>query len=211
MSDKPISPAGERRARIGPPVERCVAFRECGVYCTPTVVVSSFKNVLKIGPRIRFSRPDGGTARCNAFYNTFKVQRYLTSAQSHRALRTAAMSTWPPGIGVSAGAAAGWIANAGTPASAPREQRDLAEASKVSLPSIKRLETNRGPPWAQARTIEAMRAALEAGGVEFIAENGGGPGVRLRFPSARLTSTGRRACANRRLQEHDTGEVRGET
>src|SRR5271165_6106393 len=60
------------------------------------------------------------------------------------------------------------------------EQRDLAEASKVSLPSIKRLEANRGPLAAQARTIEAMRAALEAGGVEFIAENGGGSGVRLR-------------------------------
>ena len=26
----------------------------------------------------------------------------------------------------------------------------------------------------------AIRAALEAGGVEFISENGGGPGVRLR-------------------------------
>jgi hypothetical protein len=29
-------------------------------------------------------------------------------------------------------------------------------------------------------TVSAMRAALEAAGVEFIAENGGGPGVRLR-------------------------------
>ena len=29
-----------------------------------------------------------------AFYNTFNVQRHLISAQSHRVLRTAAMSTW---------------------------------------------------------------------------------------------------------------------
>jgi putative transposase len=29
-----------------------------------------------------------------AAYNTFNVQRHLTSAQSHRALRAAAMSTW---------------------------------------------------------------------------------------------------------------------
>ncbi|HZZ21290.1 MAG TPA: DDE-type integrase/transposase/recombinase [Roseiarcus sp.] len=29
-----------------------------------------------------------------AAYDTFKVQRYLTSAQSHHALRTAALSTW---------------------------------------------------------------------------------------------------------------------
>jgi len=30
------------------------------------------------------------------------------------------------------------------------------------------------------RTVVAIRAALKAAGVEFIAENGGGPGVRLR-------------------------------
>jgi hypothetical protein len=29
-------------------------------------------------------------------------------------------------------------------------------------------------------TIAAIRAALEAAAVEFIAENGGGPGVRLK-------------------------------
>jgi putative transposase len=29
-----------------------------------------------------------------AVYNTFNVQRHLTPAQSHRVLRTAAMSTW---------------------------------------------------------------------------------------------------------------------
>jgi hypothetical protein len=32
----------------------------------------------------------------------------------------------------------------------------------------------------QPRTLAAIRAALEAAGVEFIPENGGGPGVRLR-------------------------------
>jgi transcriptional regulator with XRE-family HTH domain len=58
------------------------------------------------------------------------------------------------------------------------EQRDLAEASKVSLPSIKRLETSPGPLAAQARTIEALRAALEAAGIEFT--DGGQPGVKLR-------------------------------
>jgi transcriptional regulator with XRE-family HTH domain len=58
------------------------------------------------------------------------------------------------------------------------EQRDLAETSKVSLPSIKRLETTHGPLSAQPRTIEAIQAALEAAGVEFT--NGDQPGVRLR-------------------------------
>lgn len=59
------------------------------------------------------------------------------------------------------------------------EQRDLADASKVSLPSIKRLETQPGALSAQPRTITAIQAALESAGVEFIPENGGGAGVRL--------------------------------
>jgi predicted transcriptional regulator len=58
------------------------------------------------------------------------------------------------------------------------EQRNLAETSKVSLPSIKRLETTPGALSAQPRTIEAIRAALEAAGIEFT--NGDRPGVRLR-------------------------------
>ena len=62
------------------------------------------------------------------------------------------------------------------------EQRDLAEASGVSLPSVKRLETQPGALAAQERTIAELRKALEKAGVEFIAENGGGAGVRLRKP-----------------------------
>ncbi len=60
------------------------------------------------------------------------------------------------------------------------EQRDLAEASLVSLPSIKRLESKPGPLAAQERTIVAIQRALEAAGVIFVPENGEGPGVRLR-------------------------------
>ncbi len=60
------------------------------------------------------------------------------------------------------------------------EQRDLADASGVSLPSIKRLETQPGPLAAQPRTIDAIRAALHEAGVDLIPENGGGAGVRLR-------------------------------
>ncbi|MGO7116275.1 helix-turn-helix domain-containing protein [Rhizobium leguminosarum] len=63
------------------------------------------------------------------------------------------------------------------------EQRDLAERSGVSLPSIKRLEQMNGSLTAtRVSTVEAIRAALEAAGVTFIAENGGGPGVRLSRP-----------------------------
>ena len=60
------------------------------------------------------------------------------------------------------------------------EQRDLATASGVSLPSIKRLETQPGRLSAQERTVTALRTALEAAGIEFIPENGGGAGVRMR-------------------------------
>jgi predicted transcriptional regulator len=60
------------------------------------------------------------------------------------------------------------------------EQKHLAEASSVSLPSIKRLEAHPGALAAQSRTIDAIRAALEAAGVIFVDENGEGPGVRLR-------------------------------
>ena len=63
------------------------------------------------------------------------------------------------------------------------EQKELAVASGVSLPSIKRLETQPGELGAQHRTIDAIVKALEKAGVQFIDENGGGPGVRLRKPS----------------------------
>lgn len=63
------------------------------------------------------------------------------------------------------------------------EQADLAEKSGVSLPSIKRLETLRGPLAARAETIEALRRAIERAGVEIIDENGGGCGVRLKARS----------------------------
>jgi hypothetical protein len=55
--------------------------------------------------------------------------------------------------------------------------RDLAAAAKVSGDTVNRME--RGDALGQ-RTLDAIRAALEAAGVEFIAENGGGAGVRLR-------------------------------
>jgi hypothetical protein len=59
------------------------------------------------------------------------------------------------------------------------EQRDLETASSVSLPTIKRLESKPGIMAAHPSTVLALRRALESGGIEFIDENGGGPGVRL--------------------------------
>ena len=55
--------------------------------------------------------------------------------------------------------------------------RDVAALAEVSPNTIARLE--RGET-LYPRTVDAIRTALEAAGVEFIEENGGGAGVRLR-------------------------------
>jgi len=61
------------------------------------------------------------------------------------------------------------------------DQATLAKAASVSVETIKRLERIDGPLLAtKMATIEAIRRALEQGGVEFIPANGGGPGVRLK-------------------------------
>jgi DNA-binding XRE family transcriptional regulator len=59
-------------------------------------------------------------------------------------------------------------------------QQELANAADVSVPTIKRLEAQDGPLGGRDETGAKIRLALERGGVEFIDENGGGPGVRLR-------------------------------
>jgi transcriptional regulator with XRE-family HTH domain len=59
-------------------------------------------------------------------------------------------------------------------------QTQLAEAAERSLPTIKRLERDDGEgPAVSDDAREAVQTALERAGVEFIAENGGGAGVRL--------------------------------
>jgi predicted transcriptional regulator len=59
-------------------------------------------------------------------------------------------------------------------------QGDAARNSGVSVPTIKRLEALDGVIGGRADTSERIVAALEAAGVIFIEENGGGLGVRLR-------------------------------
>jgi len=58
--------------------------------------------------------------------------------------------------------------------------QDLANASKVGVATIRRVETLEGELPVTAANQAAIRRALEAAGVEFIDQNGGGPGVRLR-------------------------------
>lgn len=61
-------------------------------------------------------------------------------------------------------------------------QDDLANAAKVSIPTIKRLEASDGPLGGRGETADRIVSAIRAAGVEFIDENGGGSGVRLRKP-----------------------------
>ena len=56
----------------------------------------------------------------------------------------------------------------------------LADEASVGLSTVQRSEKTEGEPQITKANLAAIRAALEAAGVEFIPENGGGPGVRLR-------------------------------
>jgi transcriptional regulator with XRE-family HTH domain len=56
-------------------------------------------------------------------------------------------------------------------------QGDLAEAAAVSKTTI--VDFERGVRVPHRNNLNAIRQALEMAGVEFIAENGGGVGVRL--------------------------------
>ncbi|MGQ3674020.1 helix-turn-helix domain-containing protein [Xanthobacter sp. TB0139] len=55
--------------------------------------------------------------------------------------------------------------------------RELAALAQVSPTTVARLEAGEE---LKPRTVEAIQRALEEAGVEFIPENGGGAGVRLR-------------------------------
>ena len=57
-------------------------------------------------------------------------------------------------------------------------QKDLAAAASLGESTVIDFERERRV--VSAQSVAAIRAALEAVGVEFIPENGGGAGVRLR-------------------------------
>ena len=59
-------------------------------------------------------------------------------------------------------------------------QGDLAQYSSISEPTIARLKSVDGQIAGRPNTADKIRTALEKAGIEFIDENGGGPGVRLR-------------------------------
>ena len=71
------------------------------------------------------------------------------------------------------------------------DQRQLAELAGLSLPTIQRMEASDGVVRGTVDSLTKLIAALEAAGVELIAENaisyGGGRGVRLKEGAALRT------------------------
>ncbi|MBK3735704.1 helix-turn-helix domain-containing protein [Azospirillum brasilense] len=63
-------------------------------------------------------------------------------------------------------------------------QADLAAVTKLSVPTIKRMEGAKGPDSSTAANVASVQRALEDADVQFIAEGelspDGGVGVRLR-------------------------------
>ena len=55
--------------------------------------------------------------------------------------------------------------------------RELAQLAKVAPATVSRFEAGEE---LKERTVEALQIALELAGVVFVAENGEGPGVRIR-------------------------------
>ena len=61
-------------------------------------------------------------------------------------------------------------------------QQEVADKSGISVPTIKRMEAGDGPVRGNYDSVASVVAVLESAGIEFIPENGGGPGVRLKAP-----------------------------
>jgi transcriptional regulator with XRE-family HTH domain len=62
-------------------------------------------------------------------------------------------------------------------------QKQLADATKLSVQTIKRMESERGPAASTVANVEAVRRALEDAGIVFLEPKevkAGGAGVRLK-------------------------------
>jgi predicted transcriptional regulator len=57
-------------------------------------------------------------------------------------------------------------------------QQDLAKEARVGIVTVHQLEAGTSQP--RRATLDVIKRAFERAGVEFIDEDGGGPGVRLR-------------------------------
>jgi len=79
--------------------------------------------------------------------------------------------------------------------------KELADKAGVAESTVKRMEQDEGFPIARGANIEAVYKTLVDAGIIFVAENGGGVGIRLRKPAepigAELTSASKPPAAPR--------------
>lgn len=75
-------------------------------------------------------------------------------------------------------------------------QDDLAKAAKVGIVTVRQFEAGNAEP--RNSTLVVISQALEGAGVEFIPQNGGGPGVRLRSPALLRQGTDNATAADLR-------------
>lgn len=68
------------------------------------------------------------------------------------------------------------------------QQQELADASGVPKPTISAFELKAESAKLMAANARLIVDAFEKAGVEFIAENGGGAGLRFREPEVRAAS-----------------------
>jgi transcriptional regulator with XRE-family HTH domain len=64
------------------------------------------------------------------------------------------------------------------------ERKDLAKRAKLQLSTVERAEASEGEPAITIAHRNAIQTALSAAGVDFIAEDNSGAGVRLRKAEA---------------------------
>ena len=57
-------------------------------------------------------------------------------------------------------------------------QQELADAARIGVATVRLFEGEAAE--ARPATLAVLRQAFESAGVQFIDENGGGPGLRLR-------------------------------
>jgi transcriptional regulator with XRE-family HTH domain len=72
------------------------------------------------------------------------------------------------------------------------DQRQLAELSGLSVPTIQRMEASDGVIRGNVDSLMKLTGALDAAGIELIGEGAasqdGGRGLRLKSPPARVSS-----------------------
>lgn len=58
--------------------------------------------------------------------------------------------------------------------------KELSEKAGLSLPTVQRMERDHGTDNSLGKNVMSIQRALEDAGIQFIPENGGGAGVRIK-------------------------------